>query len=92
MIVKSVENKIEGNGSMPKTSSSKVTVDVPADLYRLLNKIKDETGKSIRALVSEGIPLVILEYAEIIEKSKDDAITEAESIERTLRKIKESKK
>lgn len=74
---------------MPKTSGSiKVTVDVPADEYRILNKIKDETGKSIRALVRDGVPLIILKNAEIIEKSKNDAINEAELMEKTLNEIK----
>lgn len=74
---------------MPKETSSKVTVDVPADEYKLLSKIKEETGKSIRSLVKEGIPLIILENAEIIEESKKDAIIEAEQMEKTLARIKE---
>lgn len=74
---------------MPREASSKVTVDVPADEYKLLTKIKEETGKSIRSLVKEGIPLVILENAEIIERSKKDVIIEAEQMERTLARIKE---
>jgi len=77
------------NGIMPREASSKVTVDVPADEYKLLTKIKEETGKSIRSLVKEGIPLVILENAEIIERSKKDVIIEAEQMERTLARIKE---
>jgi hypothetical protein len=78
---------------MPKKSgSSKVTIDVPADQYRLLNQIKNETGKSIRTLVSEGVPLIILEYAEIIEKTKNNAIIEAELMEKTLNEIRTREK
>lgn len=73
---------------MPKGTSSKVTIDVPADEYKLLSKIKEETGKSIRSLVKEGVPLVILENAEIIEKSQKNAIIEAEKMEKTLVRIK----
>jgi len=75
---------------MPKTTSSKVTIDVPADLYKLLTKIKGETGKSIRSLVSEGLPLVILKYEDVLEKSKKEALIEAETMDKTLNKIRES--
>lgn len=75
---------------MPKKTSSKVTIDVPADLYKLLTKIKGETGKSIRSLVSEGLPLVILEYEDVLEESKKEALIEAEAMDKTLNKLKES--
>lgn len=77
--------------TMPKMTSSKVTIEVPADQYKLLYKIKQETGKSIRALVTEGVPLVILENEDIIEKSKDEAISEAVEMEKTLANLKKDK-
>ena len=76
---------------MPKGISKKVTVDVPENEYKLLTKIKEETGKSIKALVTEGVSLVILENAEIIEKHKLDAVVEAEAMEKTLHKLREKR-
>jgi len=89
--IKSTESKEEMRiDTMPKTTSSKVTIDVPADLYKLLTKIKGETGKSIRSLVSEGLPLVILKYEDVLEESKKEALIEAEMMDKTLNRLKES--
>ena len=70
------EEKIE-SGDMPKPGSTKVTIDVPSNKYDVLNNIKDATGKSIRALVSEGVDLIILKNEILLEESAKTAAEKA---------------
>ena len=85
-------SKEENNKSeiMKKIGTTKVTVDVPTDQYKLLIKLKERTGKSIKAIVSEGVELAILEYKELLERK--NILMELDEIEDTLASLKRSKK
>lgn len=73
---------------MKKLVSSKVTIDVPFEEYELLKVIKDETGKSIRALVSEGVPLVILVNEDVLKNAADTAGQKADKIRTSIASLK----
>lgn len=77
---------------MEKLVSTKVTVDIPPEEYNLLNIIKDETGKSIRALVSEGVPLVLIANEGILQDAADAAGQKAEMIRSTVANFQKDKK
>jgi len=76
---------------MKKLVSSKVTIDVPLEEYELLKVIKDETGKSIRALVSEGVPLVILTNEDVLSNAADTAGEKADKIRTSIDSLKKEK-
>jgi hypothetical protein len=76
---------------MKKLVSSKVTVDVPFEEYELLKIIKDETGKSIRALVSEGVPLIILANEGVLSNAADTAGEKADKIRSSIACLKKEK-
>ena len=71
-----------------KQRSVKVNVEVPIDEYRLLQRIKEETGKSIRGLAREGIPLIILKHADLIEERKKNVLSELDEMGSTLASLK----
>lgn len=76
---------------MKKLISSKVTIDVPFEEYELLKVIKDETGKSIRSLVSEGVPLIILANEDVLSNAADTAKERADKIRSSIVSIKKEK-
>ena len=77
-----------GEQQMAIIGSRKVTIDIPIEEYQLLEQIKDATGKSIRALVREGVPIVILNHEKILIENKQEMISRADNIESALSKLK----
>lgn len=77
---------------MKKLVSTKVTVDIPPEEYNLLSIIKDETGKSIRSLVSEGVPLVLAANEGILQDAADTAGQKAEMIRSSIANFQKDKK
>ncbi|BDZ68558.1 hypothetical protein [Methanobacterium ferruginis] len=73
---------------MKKLVSAKVTIDVPLEEYELLKIIKDETGQSIRSLVSEGVPIVILSNEDVLKTVADTAGQKAEMIRSSITTLK----
>lgn len=71
---------------MAKEGSKKVTIDVPIEKYELLEEIKNAGGiNSIRAGVTEGVDLVILDHKELLE---ENIVTRVDNLRDTLSKIK----
>ncbi len=71
---------------MAKEGSKKVTIDVPIEKYELLEEIKNAGGiNSIRAGVTEGVDLVILDHKDLLE---ENIVTRVDNLRDTLSKIK----
>lgn len=80
-----------------KKSATKVTIEVPKEKYVLLETLR-ETGevKSVRAGVSEGVDLVILKYADTLERTLENKVNEAQdkedSVKSALSKVRSENK
>jgi hypothetical protein len=76
---------------MPKKDDAVNTgIRVPREKYELLEEIKKAERKPIKALVLEGIDLVLLKYEDILTER---IISRADNVKKVLAEVKtESKK
>lgn len=58
--------------------SKRVTIDVPDNKYEILKQIAEEKSSSIRALVREGVDLIILDNRSLLNEMAERSQKEAE--------------
>lgn len=74
---------------MPKKNEVNTSIGVPIEKYELLEEIKKEERKPIKALVLEGIDLVLLKYEDVLTER---VITRADTFKKVLDEVKEDSK
>lgn len=74
---------------MPKKNDVNTSIGVPLEKYELLEEIKKVERKPIKALVLEGIDLILLKYEDVLTER---VVTRADTFKKVLEEVREDSK